>query len=184
MTMKKINIVKFVFFLIVLIIWSYTLTFFGPDTIVESLGVRNALLLLFIVGALGGVSTLTATLFYTKLFTLALAGINPFVLGVVGGFAITIGDSLFFYLGHSGRSLFRGKLKKWSEYISNHFIDKCSPRSIFLFTFAYTGLTPLPNDVLTVTLGLAGIKYSRVIGAILLGNIFLTILLAYFAVFI
>ncbi len=176
----KKKLLKFFLVLALIVVWSFALLVIGPVQLLEFFGTSNSYLILFLVGALGGVSTLTATFFYSTLISLVYAGLNPLTLGIIGGVAITIGDSLFFYLGRSGREALYGEVRKVTARLS-HWLTSLPSWLVPVVTFAYVGLTPLPNDVLTVSLGLAGIRYRNVILAILLGNIFLTIVTAYIA---
>ena len=178
--MRRKTIIKFSVLAGVVVAWSVFLLFVDTKRIVDAIGVNNSYLVIFLVGALGGVSTVTSTSFYATLTTLASGGANPWLLGLVGGLAVTIGDSVFFYLGRKGEeSLPEGSrrwTKRFSEWMGSH------PRWLVgLVTYAYAGLTPLPNDILTVSLGVSRYRYGRMIVPLLLGNVQLTIIIAVLA---
>lgn len=160
--------------------WSILLAYQPPTEIVAALGTQNSLLIAFLVSAFGGVSTVTSANFYAVVLTLASGGTNPIALGVVAGLGITIGDSLFYYLGTQGHDVLSGRPLKWANKMKRWVNDK-HEALVQVLVFVYTGLTPLPNDVLTVSLGLAEYSYRRLLPALLLGNITLTILIAEFA---
>jgi membrane protein YqaA with SNARE-associated domain len=163
-----------------IISWSVLLTYVPPTDIVNAIGAQNSLLVAFLVSAFGGVSTVTSVNYYAVVLTLASGGTNIIALGVVAGIGITIGDSLFYYLGTKGHDLLSGRPRKWADTL-HAWINDQHESFVQLIAYLYTGLTPLPNDVLTVSLGLAEYSYRRLLPALLLGNITLTILVAEFA---
>lgn len=160
------------------ILWSTLLLLFGPEGIVRVIGAQHSLWITFFVASLGGVSTFTATSFYTTIVTFASGGVNPLYLGIVGGIGITVGDSFFYYLGKTGASALSGKPGKLVKEFSTWMQSKPA-WIVSLVTFLYAGLTPLPNDILTVTLGVSQYKYRFIILPLLLANIFLTTLVAF-----
>ncbi len=182
--MKKTLTKKRIIFgslLLFIITWGILLYFYKPSGIVNLMGVRNGYILIFIIAIFGGVSSFTSASFFTTLITLAIGGLNPFFLGIVGGIGVTVGDSLFFYFGYNGRSLIPKrvlkKIDRFSRWIStrhNWFVP--------VVAFVYAGLTPLPNDILMVSLAVANIKYKRIVIPVLLGNMFLVTVVAFLAV--
>lgn len=160
--------------------WSILLYHIPPTEIVEGLGTQNSLLVVFLVSALGGVSTITSINFYTVVLTFASGGASSVALGIVAGIGITIGDSLFYYLGTQGHELLSGRPRRWADTLHSWINDQ-HEGLVQVIVYLYTGITPLPNDVLTVSLGLAEYSYRRLLPALLLGNITLTIIVAEFA---
>jgi membrane protein YqaA with SNARE-associated domain len=160
--------------------WSLLLWNFPPQEIVNYLGVNNGLIIAFLVALFGGFSSFTSVSYYGVIITLAAGGVNPVLLGLCTGIGLTFGDSLVYYLGTRGHDVLKGKLKIWSDRVSE-WINNQHERMVQVFVFIYTGLTPLPNDLITASLGLATYSYRRFLPAILLGNITLAILLAKFS---
>lgn len=160
--------------------WSILLAHVPPKEIVTGLGVNNSLLVAFLVSALGGVSTITSANFYVFVVALATGGVSPAGIGVAAGAGITIGDSLFYYLGTQGHDVLSGRARRWADNIHT-WVSNQHPGIVQVGAYIYTGLTPLPNDILTVSLGLAEYAYRRLLPALLLGNITLTIIVAEFA---
>jgi membrane protein YqaA with SNARE-associated domain len=150
--------------------WTVLIHKFGADGLVNKIGIRNGYLIVFAAGASGGLSGFTAPGFMAVLTTFAAGGSNPFLLGIIGGTALFLGDSLFFYLGVKGRSLLASlledKIKQFSEFIKNK-----SLWSMRFFIFLYFSFAPLPNDLITIPLGLAHFEYKKFIAPALLGNI-------------
>lgn len=167
-----------IFSILALIIgWSILLAQYSPQAIIEWLGVSNAYLVAFLVATFGGVSTITATSYYATVATLAAGGINPFLLAIIAGIGITIGDGIFYYLGTRGYEVLSGKPKHWAQK-AHAWIDNRPDWALPVLVYAYTGLTPLPNDVFMIALGLSRFKFNRILLALILGNITLTFIVA------
>jgi membrane protein YqaA with SNARE-associated domain len=174
--MKKKRLI-FGLLILFVIAWSITLAIIGPTTIVNTIGIRNGYIAAFIVATLGGFSTITSSSYFLTIITLAGGGANPYILGVVAGTGITIGDSLFYYLGFRGRDVANKKIYKWTEKFSK-WLEKRPRWLVPIIIFIYTGFTPLPNDILTVSLGLSSYPYKYLIIPMWAGNITITILTA------
>ncbi|MGV8161908.1 MAG: VTT domain-containing protein [Candidatus Nanoarchaeia archaeon] len=178
--MRKKNIIQFSILIAFLITWSILLLTIGTTKIVEFIGISNTYFVLFIVGTLGGVSTITSSSFYTTLTTFANGGANPIYLGIFGGIGITIGDTLFYYLGKKGEESLPKNARKFTRKFSEWMMKR--PKWVIpIVTFVYSGLTPLPNDILAVSLGISRYKYKYIIIPLLLGNILLTTFVALIA---
>jgi membrane protein YqaA with SNARE-associated domain len=173
---------RLVFGLLVLLIvaWSITLLIVGPRTIVEAIGIENVYLVAFIIATLGGVSTLTSSSYFLTIVTLGAGGADPYLLGLIAGTGITIGDSLFYYLGLRGREVVNKNVYRWSVKFSE-WLDK-RPRWLVPFiVFFYAAFTPLPNDILTIALGFSSYPYKYMILPLWAGNIIITIITALLA---
>ncbi|MEX2515076.1 MAG: VTT domain-containing protein [Candidatus Paceibacterota bacterium] len=160
--------------------WSLLLWHFPPQEIVDYLGVENGLIIAFLVALFGGFSSFTSVSYYSVIVILAAGGVNPILLGICTGVGLTFGDSLVYYLGTQSHEVLEGRMLEWSNRVSAWVNDQ-HERMVQLFVFIYTGLTPLPNDLLTASLGLATYSYRHFLPALLLGNITLAILLAEFS---
>ncbi len=95
--------------------WSVFLYTFGAEQLVAAISVKNGYILAFFVAVFGGISSLTSTSFYLTIITLAVGGLNPLLLGIVGGAGVTVGDSLFYYLGSRSRQLLSGRMREQVE---------------------------------------------------------------------
>ena len=177
---RKKNIISIIFILLFIVAWTVLLFFVSPQEIVNFLGVRNGYIFLFLLSIVGGVSTISSTSFYLTLVTLAIGGLDPFILGILVGIGVTAGDTLYYYLGRKGSEISGGsfgiKRKRFAEWV------KHKPSWLVLvFTFLYCALAPLPTDLIAVMLGLCGYPYRKIILPIFLGNIVYAILIAYLA---
>lgn len=182
--MKKKSKKYFIFagVLIFITIWILILNLISPDRIVAKIGVGNSYIILFLISAIGGVSSISASSYYLAVSVFASGGLNPIFLGLVGGVGVTIGDSLFFYLGKKGQEISSKKIhektNKWKKWINK------SPKSLIPFLiYLYVGFTPAPNDLMTVPLGFMNYSYKRLIIPLLLGNITATILISYISIY-
>lgn len=179
----KRNII-FISILLFVVTWIILMYFLGPQVIVDTIGVRNGYAIMFLIALLGGVSVFTSTSYMAVLITFAGGGLNPFVLGVLAGAGLAFGDALFFYLGMHGKNIVSRHLKigKWLAYLTE-WIKKQSGWVVPFLIFFYTGFTPFPSDVLSVSLAVAGYPFKKFLLFAFLGSVnFATIiaLLAYF----
>ena len=177
---KKKRYATFLAILIIIAIWTATLLFYSPEKVVERIGFEKGYLFVFLVATFGGVSAITATSLFTTVVTLSLGGLNPLLLGIAGGLGASIGDSIFYYFGKRGRDIAakptRKRLARFSFWLQRQ------PSGIIPFiVYLYAGLTPFPNEFVTIPLGLSQYKYRKLIIPLILGNITLLSLIAYLA---
>lgn len=161
--------------------WSILLLHVSPREIVEYIGVDNSLGVAFLISTFGGLSSITAGSYYAMIVTFSSGGVNPWLLGIATGVGLTISDSLVYYLGTRGHEVLVGHWKERADQLSG-WINKQHAYIVQIFAYIYTGLTPMPNDLLTISLGLAEYSFRRLLPAMLLGNITLSIIIAEFAV--
>ena len=172
----------FLTILIFILVWVLILNFLSPSEIVEKLGARNSYMILFLISAIGGVSLITASSYYIAISVLAIAGLNPILLGLFGGIGVTIGDSLYFYLGSKGKEISSKNIDKRLKKISK--LLKKSPKWLIPFmVYIYSGFTLLPNDLMTFSLGIIGYSYKKIFLPLILGNITVTTIIAYLSIF-
>ncbi|NCC71039.1 hypothetical protein EOM09_05650, partial [bacterium] len=142
-----------------------------PKQITDFLGIdENSFVFSFIISSLGGFSSIFSTSVYATLFTLVNAGMNPFILAISAGLGLSVGDSIFFLLGHKGKEINLGKLQKLAKKISD-FIQNKKKNTIKIFVFLYIAFTPFPNDIIMIPLGYSRIRYHQIIFEVIIGNI-------------
>lgn len=144
-----------------------------PGYIVETIGEDHAYIAVFLIAALGGVSSFTAFTYFSTIIAFAAAGLNPWWLGILGGAGVTIGDSLFFFFGQHSRIIISQRVEKAMAMVRKR-LERFNQLSIPIFVFMYSAFTPFPNEFMTVSLGLTGVKYRWIGPPLLLGNIFIT----------
>jgi len=163
-----------------ILVWSWVLLTVGADAIVAWIGAENGYWVMFLVALLGGVSSIGGVTYIATILTLASAGLSPLGLALASGLAISVGDSVYYFIGRYGlRSLAHGRLQTKIQAVSD-WLHARSRALLFAVVYAYTAFTPLPNDVLTITLGLTRQPWLTCIIALILGNITLTYLIAAF----
>lgn len=165
--------------LVGILTWTGLMLAIGPRTIVDAIGVQNGYLLMLLVSLFGGVSSIGGAIYVTTIITLASAGLNPLYLALASGVGVSVGDSVYYYLGYRGshilppESSLTRRIHRFSDWLTNQ-AQWLRAAGIY----SYTAFTPLPNDVLTILMGIARQPYLLVIPAFVLGNITHTFLLA------
>lgn len=174
---RQRRVAGFIAFITIILAWSTFLIFVGPTYLIEAIGVENGYVLGFLVAAIGGVSTVTSFTYYTIVTILAAGGLNPFLLGVIMGSGVTVGDTIFFYLGKTGRHTVT---HRFQDHIDDalDWAYKQRLSVVHSLVFIWAAFTPLPNDILTVSAGVGRFKARNIIPFLLLGNIVFTTLLA------
>jgi hypothetical protein len=175
---------KFFISLSVLIAFVFLIGKFGPSRIVDFVGEDNTYIVIFILAIIGGVSSFTATTYYATLFTFASGGANPLLLASISAPGVLIGDLVFWYVATQGRELalrWVGKpLEKFTNWLNN------LPRwSVPIAIYGYTGFTPLPGDILMISLALLRYRIRQFIIPTLLGNFtiaLIVVLSAYYTI--
>jgi hypothetical protein len=171
---------KLLFVCSLLVVLALTVSIFliGPDTIVEVLGERSSYLAIFIIGAVGIVSTITGTLFYTTLVSFASTDMNSLILGICAGLGIFVSDSIFYTIATLGRDTVGARTERWLNRLKR-FIHRAPDPVVYAFCYLYFGFSPFPNDLLMIALVAGDYSYKKIAPLILLGNTTLTIIIAY-----
>ncbi len=177
MELKSKRRISFVILIVLFILWTILIYNFSPAKIVELVGIENSYLLAFIVAFIGGTSILFPLPYYLLVITLGAGGINPILLGLSSGTGIILGDSTSYLIGYSGREVIPDKIKKLFDKLCNWLLSRNS-FLIYIFLFLYGAMIPIPNDVITVSMGLAHYPYWKVMLPLGLGNIIFNISLA------
>lgn len=166
--------------ILIVVLLSLSFYFFiTPEKLITIIGVDNAYLLIFLLALIGGLTTFSGIPYHLILITLALGGLNPFVLGMVTASGVALGDSTSYFLGHNGSAFipthFTSFFKKLNLFIMNY------PKLFPVFCFLYGSLIPLSNDFIAITSGLLRYPFWKVIIPLGLGNLVFNISLAYLA---
>ena len=155
--------------------------FLQPETIISYVGVENAYVFMAILAFIGGVSTFSGVPYQLVLVSLASGGLNPWLLGLVTGISVMIGDSTSYFVGKKSRDLISAETFQRFEFIERLYARY--PKSMPAIFLAYGSLCPLPNDVLTIPLGILGYPFWRMIIPLAIGNIIFNIGLSLLAVY-
>jgi membrane protein YqaA with SNARE-associated domain len=153
----KLTIFLFLALFLVLIIAFYF--FFEPEELVKKIGVNNGYMIAFVVSFFAGFSAITTVPFYSILLTFISGGMNPWILGIVAGISLSLGDMFLFYFGRKGRDIISGKLDRTINRMAAFFNKRKREKMIPAIAFIYISFIPLPNDWLL--LFLASIRFPQ-----------------------
>ena len=175
---KILALVPLLLGLIVSVIFIF---FVGAESLVNYIGIQNAYLLMFLVAALGGLSTFNSVPYLAVLLVLANTGVNPLWLGLSSAVGVVCGDSFSYFLGRQGAAVipdsFQFIFSAVKNFAQNH------PRLFPGFCFLYGALCPLSNDFVTIASGMAHISYKKVMVPLALGNVVFNVLVTYLSVY-
>lgn len=166
--------------LAIIVAWIILLFNIKPQDLVARIGSTNGYVILFLMGTFGGASIFAGPSYFLALSTLAIGGLNPFLLGICGGTGLAIGDSIIFLLGLSAAQKAPEKFQKKMDRLRK-IVEKRKNWMVNLALYLYLAFTPLPNEVATIPLGLVGVERKRIILYLLLANITSGILIALLA---
>ena len=164
--------------LVVLISTGVLLYQYPPDEIVAYIGLENSYLATFLIVAIGGLSSLTSGVFYAAVATFSAGGAIPWLLGLVGGLGIAIGDSLIFALFHYGTMSVKKSWQKKIEKIRKY-VDRNPSWLVYGCLYLLLGITPIPNDLVMFALVVFGFEYLKVLPIIFLAGVTITTITAY-----
>ena len=151
---------------------------FPPNTVVEYIGVENSYLTVFLIAAIGGLSSITSSVFYAAVATFSAGGASPWLLGLCGGIGIAFGDSVIFGLFSYGlkniKANWTARIKRFDRRIEDY------PRPlVYLGLFLILGLTPIPNDIIMFALVVLGFEYKKIAPVLILAGISVTTITAF-----
>jgi len=164
--------------LAVLIVLAGFLYQFPPDKIVTSIGVENSYLTVFLIAAIGGLSSLTSSVFYAAVATFSSGGASPWLLGLFGGIGIAIGDSLIFGLFSYGAKDIGGQWRQKIEHVRTY-IEAYPRFVVYTGLFIILGVSPVPNDIVMFALVALGFQYIKIAPILVLAGISVTTITAF-----
>jgi membrane protein YqaA with SNARE-associated domain len=126
----------------------------------------------FIISFVGSVS-IVFPIPYTIVIYLLGAVLNPVFVGISGGLGSALGEFSGYALGYYGRAVVSEERRRKMEYMVKLF-DRYGPAAIFFFA-----LTPLPDDLLFIPLGVMRYPFWKAFMPALLGKMLMTFILAY-----
>lgn len=126
----------------------------------------------FIISFIGSVSVVFPVP-YTIVIYLLGAVLDPFFVAVSGGLGAALGEFSGYALGYYGRTVVSEERRRKMDYMVKVF-DRYGPVSIFLFA-----LTPLPDDLLFIPLGVMRYAFWKAFIPALFGKMLMTFILAY-----
>ena len=126
----------------------------------------------FIISFIGSVSVIFPIPYTIVIFFLGSV-LDPVFVAISGGLGAAIGEFSGYAIGYSGAKIISEERRKKMGYMVKLF-DKYGPASIFFFA-----LTPLPDDLLFIPLGVMRYPFLKAFIPALLGKTLMTFILAF-----
>ena len=126
----------------------------------------------FVISFIGSVSVVFPVPYTIVIFFLGSI-LDPFFVAISGGLGAALGEFSGYTLGYYGRKIVSKKRQRNMEYMVKLF-ERYGPSAIFLFA-----LTPLPDDLLFIPLGVMRYPFWKAFIPALLGKTLMTFILAY-----
>jgi len=128
----------------------------------------------FLVSFLGTASIIIPIPYTLLILWLGIAGFDPILLTIAGGLGSALGELSGYLLGYYGRKILSSERQKKLGYLVK-LIGRYGPIAIFIFA-----LTPLPDDLLFIPLGILRFNLLRAFIPAVLGKLLMSFILAYF----
>jgi len=145
----------------------------------QNLSIQYGYFGIFLISLIGALSVFFPIPYTVVIF--ALGGLKvgeawafePLWIAVAAGIGSAVGEFSGYLIGFGGRKVIGEKYKKKMEFLMKLF-DKFGPIIIFLFA-----LTPLPDDLLFIPLGVIRYSLIRALVPALIGKICMNFIVAY-----
>jgi len=130
----------------------------------------------FVISFIGTASIIVPVPYTLIIFTLSTPPFNwdPILLTIAGGTGSAVGESSGYALGYFGRRIISEERQRKMAYLVKLF-DRWGPLAIFAFA-----LTPLPDDVLFIPLGILRYKFYKAFIPALIGKVLMIYILVNF----
>ncbi len=138
----------------------------------EQFALQFGYLGVFIISFIGSVSVVFPIPYTIVIFFIG-GYLNPVFVAISGGLGSALGEFSGYVLGYYGRSVISEERQRKMDYMLKVF-DRYGPISIFIFA-----LTPLPDDLLFIPLGVMRYPFWKAFIPSLLGKVLMTFILAY-----
>jgi membrane protein YqaA with SNARE-associated domain len=140
----------------------------------RNFAVQYGYLGIFLISLLGAMSIFVPIPYTIVIFILGgLQTFDPLWIAVAAGLGSAIGEFSGYLLGVGGRKVIGDRYKKKMDFLTKLF-KKYGPIAIFIFA-----LTPLPDDLLFIPLGIMRYSLLRAFIPALLGKFFSNLIIAY-----
>ena len=131
----------------------------------------------FAISFVGTASIIIPVPYTLVILELSFSGGNlwdPLLLTIAGGIGSALGEMTGYVLGYFGRKIVSLERQRKMEYLVKIF-DRYGPLAIFIFA-----LTPLPDDLLYIPLGLMHYKFYKAFIPTLAGKFLMISIIVYF----
>lgn len=167
--------------ILILIAWAIFFHFVPPEELVRKIGVQNTYLIAFLLAVIGGFSSITGTSLYATLIALSQGGVNPTILGMVGGLGLFLSDSLFYFVLDYSRKMITKVADKWETIFNKirSLVRRAPDWLVYVGVFLYSAFAPLPNDILLAVLTVSRYSYRQFAPYLFAGDIVMALLLTH-----
>ena len=138
----------------------------------EQFALQFGYLGVFIISFIGSISVIFP-IPYTIVIYIVGGFLDPVFVAISGGLGSALGEFSGYAVGYYGRSVISKERQRKMDYMMKVFA-KYGPAAIFLFA-----LTPLPDDLLFIPLGVMRYPFWKAFIPALLGKTVMTFILAY-----
>jgi membrane protein YqaA with SNARE-associated domain len=125
----------------------------------------------FVITAVSNAALVIPIPYGTVLFVLGSIGLNPWLLGLITGFAAGLGEVVGYSVGRGTGALVsaeqKERFRRINELVSRH--PRLTPLIIFML-----GVLPIPDDILLIPLGMIKYPFWKTIVPCLLGKFIMT----------
>jgi len=129
----------------------------------------------FLISLVGAMSIVFPIPYTFVILTLGMRGVlDPLLLTVASGVGSAVGEFSGYLLGYYGRALVSEKRQRKIDFILRIIEDRYGPVVIFVFA-----LTPLPDDLLFIPLGILRYKFVKAFIPSFLGKLTMSAILVY-----
>lgn len=141
----------------------------------ESLAIQFGYLGVFLVSLVGAMSIVVPLPYTLVILTWKTWGwmLNPIVLGAIAAVGSAVGEFLGYALGYLGRAAINEERRRKIDYILK-ILDRYGSFAIFLFA-----LTPLPDDLLFIPLGIMRYSFVKAFVPCFIGKLLMCYILVY-----
>jgi len=127
----------------------------------------------FVISVIGAISVIIPIPYTLFIYLLGAAGLDPISLALAGGLGSAVGEVSGYLIGYYGRAIVGKERQRKMDYMLKIF-NRFGPVTIFIFA-----LTPLPDDLLFIPLGIMRYKFIKVFIPAFLGKSLMCLILAY-----
>ena len=144
------------------------------DTWLETVAVQYGYPGIFLISFIGTASIVIPIPYTIFIFTIgSLRILDPFLVAVSGAAGSALGEFFGYFLGYYGRTIVSEERQKKMNHIARVF-SRYGAVAIFIFA-----LTPLPDDLLFIPLGIMRYNFLKAFVPCLLGKMLMCFILAY-----
>ena len=140
----------------------------------KSIAIQYQFLGVFFISFIGSLSIVFPIPYTIVILFLGSQGWNPFLLAIAGGLGSALGEFSGYALGYYGARFISKERRRKMDFFVKIF-DRYGPIAVFLFA-----LTPLPDDLLFIPLGILRYKFWKTFIPCLIGKFLMCFTLAYF----